>query len=78
MTLLGGGWKTPQIPLNQEGDLIRKHITLGLPGEYCGQTIDPEDFAMMQTIMNTAGPTIYTEMLKNYERTKQDYKAKSL
>lgn len=78
MTLLGGGWKTPQIPLNNEGDLIRKHITLGLPGEYCGQTIDPEDFAMMQTIMNTAGPKIYTEMLKNYERTKQDYKAKSL
>lgn len=78
MTLLGGGWKTPQIPLNQEGDLARKHITLGLPGEYCGQTIDPEDFAMMQTIMNTAGPKIYAEMLKNYERTKQDYKAKSL
>lgn len=76
VTLLGGGWKTPKIPLNQEGDLVKKHITLGLPGEFCGQEVDPKDFAMMQNIMNTAGPKIYAEMLKNYEATKQDYLAR--
>ncbi|MBY0353911.1 hypothetical protein K2W90_06120 [Candidatus Babeliales bacterium] len=75
-TLLGGGWKTPQIPLNKVGDLVLKHVTLGLPAEFCGLQIDPEDFAMMEQIMNAAGPKIYTEILKNYETTKQDYLAR--
>ena len=64
VTLLGGGWKAPLQPLDADCSLIEKHISRGLSEEPVGQTVDPEDFAMMQKIMNDLAPKIYCECSK--------------